>query len=351
MRIADRLILSSRRVKSPHSLTMPLIIAKVDTNHEGSIDIAKRLIEEAAEGGAHAIKFQAFTAEKLAVEKNNTENSPASFKYSFLKKYDSFGKNEFEELKNHCDAVGIEFLATPYDIESAKFLNELMEVFKISSGDITNKPFIQYLCSFGKPVILGTGGSYPYEISEAVSWIEPFNIPLALLHSVLNHPTADHNASLSIIPRLAELFPEHTIGYSDNTMPDDMKALEIASLVGAKIIEKHFTHDKSLPGNMHYHAMDKNDLRNFKASIERTIALMGDGNLMPLPSEEDARHYYRRSLVAQMNIKKGEKLSPKHITWKRPAKGISPVDYEKVLGKTARQDISKNDFLDWSLFE
>lgn len=333
----------------------PYIIAEVGVNHEGSMDTAKRLIDEAAEGGAHAVKFQTYKAHTLASKDSpaywDTSKEPTKSQYELFKKHDAFWKNEFVALKEHCDRAGVEFLSTPFDVESAGFLNELMDVVKISSSDISNRPFIERLCAFGKPIMLSTGASEPYEVMEAVGWIEGFGVPLALLHCVLNYPTPDEAAQLGMIQSLRALFPRHIIGYSDHTLPGDMRALEAATLLGARILEKHFTHDKSLPGNDHYHAMDKRDLALFAANIERICGLIGTPELRALASEAPARRNARRSLVAARRILAGKRLEADDITWKRPAHGISPRAYYEVLGMAARKDIEEDSVLVWSMLE
>lgn len=342
-------------VVAASGLPMPLIIAEAGVNHEGSMETAKRLIDEACEGGAHAIKFQTYKAATLASKDSpaywDTTKEPTTSQYELFKRHDKFWKNEFENLKKHCDSAGIEFMSTPFDVESAGFLNDLMDVVKISSSDITNKPFIKHLCGFGKPIILSTGASYPHEVMEAVSWIEASGVPLALLHCVLNYPTQDENAGLGMISSLRSLFPHLVIGYSDHTMPGDMQVLETAVLLGARILEKHFTHDKSLPGNDHYHAMDKHDLRRFVDSMRRIRSIVGTPALVSLPSEEPARKNARRSLVAARNIPAGGVITKDDLTWKRPAHGISPRNYDEVLGMKARADIAEDTVLRWGLLE
>jgi N-acetylneuraminate synthase len=155
-------------------LYKPYIIAEIGVNHEGSMELAKRLIDEAKEGGADAVKFQSYKAETLASKDSpsywDTTKEPTTSQYELFKKHDSFWIEEMQELKLYCDKVGIEFMSTPFDIESADFLNNLMDVYKISSSDLTNKPFIEYMCKFNKPIILSTGASNLYEVQEAVSW-------------------------------------------------------------------------------------------------------------------------------------------------------------------------------------
>ena len=336
-------------------IRMPYVIAEAGVNHEGSMEIARRLIDEAAASGADAIKFQTYRAETLASRDSpaywDTSKEPTKSQYELFKRHDSFWKSEFEELKKHCDKAGIEFLSTPFDAESAVFLNDLMAVFKISSSDITNLPFIRLICDFGKPVILSTGAAHLHEIAEAVEWIENAGNPLALLHCVLNYPTADENAALGMIPALGRIFPQKIIGYSDHTLPDDMHILETATLLGARILEKHFTHDKSLPGNDHYHAMDMRDLARFRKRLGHILSSIGPLEVRALPEEEPARKHARRSLVAAANIRAGHAITPEDLTWKRPAHGISPRHYDEVLGMRARLDIAEDTVLQWSQLE
>ena len=331
----------------------PYIIAEAGVNHEGDMDIALRLIEEAAEGGAHAIKFQTYRANTIASKNSpaywDQTKEPTNSQYKLFQKYDKFWKLEFEQLKKSCDDVGIEFMSTPFDIESASFLNEMMNVFKISSSDITNKPFIEYLCDFGKPIILSTGASYLHEIQEAVGWVDNKNDSMALLHCILNYPTQDHNAHLGMIKNLQIKFPDKMIGYSDHTLPNDMKVLEIATLLGAGILEKHFTHDKTLPGNDHYHAMDKEDLKHFNHNMQTILAILGDQQKYPLPTETPARKNARRSLVAACDIPKNTIVTAMHLTWKRPAHGINPRNISKVLGKTTVKNIAEDDLIEWDM--
>lgn len=334
-------------------LYKPYIIAEAGVNHEGSMELAKQLCDEAKEGGADAIKFQTYKADTIASKDSpaywDTTKEPTKSQYELFKKHDSFWKDEMGELKEYCDEIGIEFMSTPFDIESAVFLNEMMDVFKISSSDLTNKPFIEFICDFNKPVILSTGASSLAEIAEAVSWIEKKGNPLALLHCVLNYPTLDKNANLGMILDLKTRFPDKIIGYSDHTLPKDMKVCEIATLLGSIIIEKHFTHDKSLPGNDHYHAMDKEDLKLFRANLERTFEILGSFKVEALEDEEPARRNARRSLVANRHIPKGKVIEKGDLTFKRPAIGISPKFIDDVVGKKASVDIEEDTVMQWNM--
>ncbi|BBG65160.1 N-acetylneuraminate synthase [Hydrogenimonas sp.] len=333
----------------------PYIIAEAGVNHEGSMNLAKRLVDEAKEGGADAIKFQSYKAKTLASKDSpaywDTTKEPTKSQYELFKKHDSFWKNEFEELKKYCDSADIEFMSTPFDIESADFLNDLMDVYKISSSDITNKPFIQHICKFNKPVILSTGASSLHEIAEAKEWITDLGNPLALLHCVLNYPTPDENANLGMVKGLYNYFGNKCIiGYSDHTLPKDMSTLQTATLLGAVILEKHFTFDKTLPGNDHYHAMDKEDLKLFNEKLEHIFKLLGSFEIKALKDEEPARRNARRSLVAKRDIKKGDVITEDDLTFKRPAHGVSPKYIDEIVGKKAAQDISEDTVLQWSHF-
>ena len=341
--------LLKKGVDKEGSIVKPYIIAEVGVNHEGSMKTAKRLVDEAKEGGAHAVKFQSYKAETLASKHSpaywDTTKEPTESQFELFKKHDSFWKDEMQELKNYCDKVGIEFMSTPFDVESAEFLNDMMNVFKISSSDITNKPFIEYICSFGKPIILSTGASDLEEVHDAVNWIKPFNLPLALLHCVLNYPTPDENANLGMIKGLIKEFPDNIIGYSDHTLPKDMKVCEMATLLGSVIIEKHFTHDKCLPGNDHYHAMDKQDLKIFNANLDTAFEVLGSFKIEALAEEEKSRLNARRSLVAAKDIPKGKIIKKEDLTFKRPAHGVSPKYIEDILGKVAKVDIKEDDII------
>ena len=332
----------------------PFLIAEAGVNHEGNLDLAKRLIDEAQEGGADAIKFQTYKAETIASKDSpsywDLSKEPTDSQYLLFKKYDRFWKTEYEQLARYCEDAGIEFLSTPFDVESAKFLDDLMGVFKISSSDLNNKPFIDFLCGFGKPVILSTGASWMWEVEQAVSWIHVKKVPVALLHCVLNYPTADENANLAMIPVLSRKFPELAVGYSDHTLPKDMKTLEVAALLGACIIEKHFTHDKSLPGNDHYHAMDRHDIIRFRDRMDIMKQLLGGRCKKPLESETPARANARRSLVAARDIPVGAVIEAGDLTWKRPAKGIDPREFDNLLGRQAVKDIIEDTVLKWEMF-
>ena len=338
----------------------PFIIAEAGVNYyeiaeKEKIDLltaAKKMIEEAALNGADAIKFQSYKAEKLS-----SKNSPAYWdnkkektktQYELFKKYDKFGESEYKILAEYAKKNNITFLSTPFDIESVDYLDKLVPAFKVASADITNKPFLEYIASKGKPMILSTGASTIEEIQEALKWIKNVsNVDVAILHCVLSYPTKNDDANLHMIKSLSEHFPKNIVGYSDHTLPSkEMTILTTAYLLGARIIEKHFTLDKSLPGNDHYHAMDPADLRILKENISFIYKIVNFGQEKKvIPCEEGARMYARRSLVATRKISKGEVISKSDITWKRPGTGIPPKFIDRVVGGKALDDINEDEIL------
>lgn len=343
--------------KTNSRLQQPYIIAEAGVNHAGDFDTAIRLIDEAKEGGADAIKFQTYKAGKIAVKDSpaywDTTKESTETQYKLFTKFDKFWVSEFEKLSEHCKSVDIEFISTPFDAESASFLNDYMDCFKISSSDITNKPFIQQIAGYGKPILLSTGASDIWEVQEAKAWIEEINhgLPICIMHCVLNYPTDDENACLDRILRLRQYFSDAVIGYSDHTLPKDMKTIEIAYLLGAHIIEKHFTHDKTLPGNDHYHAMDIDDLKKFRKNIATISPLLGESKDSFSRKEIAARKNARRSLVINKAISEGTPLTPEHLTWKRPASGISPKYFDEIIGAKVTTDLESDTILRWSHLE
>jgi N-acetylneuraminate synthase len=334
---------------------MPYIIAEIGVNHENSMERAFELIELAKAGGAHAAKFQSYKAATLASKHSpaywDTSKEPTLSQRALFAKYDSFGSGEYRRLAAHCAAVGIDFLSTPFDSEAVDFLDELMPCYKIASADITNVPMLRKVASKGKPVVLSTGASTIGEIELAVATLEQAGCTnIALLHCVLNYPTENQNAGLRMLEGLARCFPDRTLGYSDHTFPQhDLPALQVAYLNGALILEKHFTHDKTLPGNDHYHAMDVDDLRRFRERLATITELQGsDSAKHPLPSEAPAREHARRSIVINRHLAAGAVLTEDDLTCKRPAHGISPVHWDAVIGRRLVAEREEDHVLQWS---
>lgn len=333
----------------------PYIIAEIGVNHEGSFKKAIELIDLAKKGGADAAKFQSYKANTLASKNSpsywDTSKESTKSQYELFKKYDLFNQKEYIELSEYCKKVNIDFLSTPFDDDSVEFLSHLVPFFKVASADITNIPFLRKIAHKGKPIVLSTGAANLSEIEIAVSTIKEISgyYP-ELMHCILCYPTKDENANLSMIKHLKTCFPESVIGYSDHTIPDKSMTTVVSSfLLGAQIIEKHFTYDKKLPGNDHYHAMDINDLKNLKVNLNKVIKLLGiEKYKKPIKEEEISRKNARRSIVTKYNLKVNHILKEEDITYKRPGTGISPIYWDEIIGKQLRVNVSEDHLLKWS---
>lgn len=317
------------------------------------MEAAKMMILEAKNAGIHAVKFQIYKADNLASKNSpsywDTSEETTKSQYDLFKKFDSFGVKEYTELKNFCDQVEIEFCSTPFDFESVDYLYNLMHFYKISSSDLSNLPFIEYIAKKNKPIVLSIGASNLSEIRAAVQVIKKNNDKkLTLLHCVLEYPTPYEHANLAKIRSLGEAFPNVYVGYSDHTKPDySYNVIKTAFLLGAQVVEKHFTLDKALPGNDHYHAMDVRDAENILEQIDYVEKIKGNPSLSCLKSEQIARENARRSIVSVRDIHAGEMITREMVTFKRPGTGISPSELENVIGKMAQQDIAEDTALTW----
>lgn len=319
-------------------------------NNQTPMEAAKLMIDKAKESGMDAVKFQTYKAETLASKFSpsywDTSEESTTSQFELFRKFDSFGQEEYKELSEYCKNVEIEFFSTAFDFESADYLNDLMNIYKISSSDLTNLPFIKYQAEKGKPVLLSTGASTMEEIKRAVETIEATgNKQIVLLHCVLEYPTPYSHANLEVIKTLQEEFPQYIIGYSDHTKPDEfMDVVKTAVALGAPVIEKHYTLDKTLSGNDHYHAMDPDDMKKLKKALEFQMEIRGS-KVLNLETQEAARQNARRSIVAAKNILAGTALTREMLTFKRPGTGISPSELENIIGKTVIKDISEDTIL------
>jgi sialic acid synthase SpsE len=353
-----RQIRIGNRIVSEESV--PFLIAEAGVNYFdiaaekniSPLEAAKLMVAEAAKAGADAIKFQTYKANKLAVRKSaaywDTDKEASKSQYELFAKYDKFGEREYAELARYAKEKNIIFMSTPFDDEAVEFLDELVLAFKIASADITNIPLIEHIASKKKPVFLSTGAATFEEIKEAVAAIEgEGNSEIVIMHCVLNYPTQYQHANLLAIQRLRSMFPEYIIGYSDHTLPDaQMLVLTTAYSLGARVIEKHFTLNKSLPGNDHYHAMDPRDLRIVVNNLRFVEVISGKGE-KDIQNELAARTHARRSIVARVDIAKGTRITEDLVTCKRPGTGISPRFLSSVIGRTSKRDIKADEILSW----
>ena len=336
----------------------PYLIAEIGVNHECSIKKATDMIKLAKKGGAHAIKLQSYKAESLA-SKNakaywDTKKEKSENQFNLFKKYDHFEYKDYLKLYKYCKKIGIQFLSTPFDEQAVNYLNKIVPFYKIASADITNIPLIRHVASKKKPIIISSGASNISEIKKAIQVIKKKGSnEICIMHCILNYPTAKKNANLLMIQHLKKEFPDLVIGYSDHTLPDkNMNTLTSAYLLGARIIEKHFTNNKNLKGNDHYHAMDIKDLKLFTKNIEKIKLSVGNSKTKkPIPEEQISRKNARRSLVAANNFKKNYVLKKNDILCKRPGLGISPYFFEKLFNKKLKKNIEKDHLFKWSDFK
>ncbi len=341
-----------------------VLIAEIGVNYydiakkEGitPLEAAKEMILEAKNAGVHAVKFQTYKAGTLAAKASpsywDTTEEPTTSQYELFQKFDSFGREEYRELADYSKEIGIEFFSTAFDFESADYLDEMMEVYKISSSDLSNLPFIEYQAKKNKPILLSVGASNLDEIECAIDTIRAVNEKeIVLLHCVLEYPTPLSDTNLLKILSLKRQFPELIIGYSDHTKPTpNCDVIKTAYNLGALCIEKHFTLDKTLKGNDHYHAMDPEDAKRILASIEEMDLIRGSGELKCLDTELTARKNARRSIVSAVDIAKDSVITEEMLTYKRPGTGISPTRMHELLGAKAVSDIPEDTILQEQMF-
>lgn len=327
------------------------VIAEAGVNHNGDIELAKQLIDIAVEAGADAIKFQTFKA-KNVVTKNapkadyqvkNTKSDESQ--YDMIKKLE-LSEEEFRELYRYSKSKGVIFLSTPFDFESADFLEELgVPAFKVSSTDLTNLPFLEYLAEKKKPIILSTGMGTLGEIEEAINTIKNAgNKDIILLHCITSYPAKFESLNLRAIQTLKEAF-KLPVGFSDHS--PGIYAPIAAVALGAVVIEKHFTLDKNLPGPDHKASLNPNELKEMISAIRLIEKALGDGIKRPTPEEEEIKKVARRSIVVKVDIPKGAIITKEMITFKRPGTGLPPKYHNEIIGKRARRDIRADELIYW----
>jgi N-acetylneuraminate synthase len=335
----------------------PYLIAEIGVNHEGSIERAKRLIESAAEAGAHAAKFQTYKADRLAARGLSPAywdltEEPSESQFDLFRRWDTFEPEDYRSLAKHCEACGIDFISTPFDHVAVDFLAPIMPAIKVASADVTNIPLLRAVGARQLPVIISTGASRLDEVAIALQELQNAGAPsIALLHCVLNYPTPPADAQLVQITELARVFgADHAIGYSDHVKPDPdggMPALEMAALMGAVVIEKHFTDDKTGTGNDHYHAMDASDLATFSARLARLRELYGSRN-RDLSNQAQAIANARRRIVATCDIAAGQPIHPTSLIALRASRGIEISHWDSVIGRAATRSVQGGAPIEWA---
>lgn len=331
------------------------IIAEAGVNHNGRLDLAFDLVDAAVGTGVDAVKFQTSKVElgmsrfaqkaKYQLETTNANESQIEMIRRLELSYDATKK-----LSDYCEKRGITFISTPFEEESADFLYALgVPFYKIGSGELTNLPFLEYVAKKGKPIVLSTGMSFLSEVEDAVNTISNAGCKeLALLHCISNYPAEDKDVNLMAMITLKQVF-NLPVGYSDHTVGYEISLAAV--VLGAGIIEKHFTLDKNLPGPDHLASLEPDELKRMVESIRRVEKSLGDGVKRPATSEFNVKCVARKSLVAACDIQPRTIITKSHIVIKRPGTGLAPGDFKTLLGKKARVFIPEDTVLDLDMFE
>ena len=331
-----------------------LIIAEAGVNHNGDLEIAKSLIEVAKNAGADFVKFQTFKANELV-----TKKAP---KARYQVEVSDTGETQFEMLKNlelsemmHRELIekskeqGIGFISTAFDNESASMLFSMgQSIFKVPSGEITNLPYLRHVGNFQKRVILSTGMSNLQEIGDAIKELEAAGTPksqITVLHCTSAYPAPVTDVNLLAMRTIRENL-DVAVGYSDHTLGTEVSIAAVA--LGASIIEKHFTLDRNLPGPDHKASLEPNELNLLVSQIRSIEKALGDGVKRPMPSEIENIDVARRSIVAKYPIYKGDVFSSSNLAVKRPGTGISPMDWDRLIGSKASRDFETDELIDES---
>lgn len=326
------------------------IIAEAGVNHNGDVELAKQMVLKAKEVGADAIKFQTFITENLVTkyaekaQYQKTDLDIVQTQYQMLKRVELTYEN-FRELKILCESINIDFLSTPFDLESIDLLESLgIARYKISSGDITNYPYLVYLAKKHKPVILSTGMSTLKEVEEAVRILEKYGSSnIILLHCNTQYPTPVEDVNLNVIKTLKEKF-QRQVGYSDHTIGIEVPIAAVA--MGAQVIEKHFTMDRTMEGPDHKASIEPEKFLEMVRAIRNVELAIGDGIKRPTASEISNIVASRKSIVASRKIKKGEIFCENNISTKRPGNGISPMRWMEIIGKNCNRDFEKDEMIE-----
>ena len=329
-----------------------IIIAEAGVNHNGSIELAKKLIDIAAEGGADFVKFQTFKAETLVTqtadkaeyqkEITNTDES----QFEMIKKLE-LDRKTHEELIDYCKQRDIQFLSTAFDHDSIDLLDELnIPLFKIPSGEITNLPYLRHIGHMGKPIIMSTGMSTLEEVIVALNILLEVGAKkeqITILHCNTEYPTPMEDVNLKAIITVRDELGV-SVGYSDHTLGIEVSVAAVA--MGATVIEKHFTLDRNMPGPDHAASLEPHELKEMVSAIRNIEKAMGNGMKKPSPSEIKNIPIARKSIVAKKSIKKGEKFSENNLTVKRPGTGICPMQWDDIMNQKSKKYFNMDDLIE-----
>lgn len=337
------------------------VMAEAGVNHNAKPELALRLVEEAAAAGVDAVKFQTYTARRLVTRtapKYYVDTMaqwlkgepPTGFQSDEFSQLDGLPEASYRAVRDLCRERGILFLSTPFDEESADFLDSLgMEAFKIASGDITHHRLLRHIARKGKPILLSTGCSWLGEIEEALEVIRgEGRCDVALLHCTLSYPTAAKDVNLNMMRTLQRAFPDVPVGLSDHSLGTVASVVAVAH--GARLIEKHFTLDKSLGVSTdHFMSVDPAELKRMIHDIREAEAMMGGAEKRPVESETLARRFARRSVVAARDIPSGGIIASEDLTLKRPGTGLAPKHLDRVVGRRANREIPADTVVTWEM--
>ena len=331
------------------------IIAEAGVNHNGDVELAKKLIAAAADAGADAVKFQTFKAENVVTtdaEKAEYQKETTGVKesqYEMIKKLE-LTEYDFKELADYAKEKDILFLSSPFDKESVDLLDEInVPVFKVASGEITNFPLLKHIAGKGKPIILSTGMATLGEIEDALRVIRDVGVDdIVLLHCVTSYPAKMEDANLRALETLKHAF-KMPIGFSDHTLGITIPTAAVS--LGAVMIEKHFTLDKNLPGPDHKASLEPDELKEMVGAIRDVEKALGTGIKIPTKEEEEIKKVARRSVVAKVGIPKGTTIAEYMLDVKRPGWGIAPKYINIIIGKKADENIKKDEIVTWKMIK
>lgn len=329
------------------------IIGEAGVNHNGKLSLALKLVDVAVEAGVDAVKFQTFKADNLVTADADVADyarSNLGYKQTQLELLRTLelDAEAHRQLKKHCETKAIEFLSTPFDLDSIRFLNALgVRRLKVPSGEITNLPYLRAIARAGKPVILSTGMADLSEVKDAVRILMGGGIAaeeLTILHCTTQYPTPPRDVNLRVLETLREAFPGVKIGYSDHT--EGITIPVAAAARGAEVIEKHFTLDRRMEGPDHAASLEPAELCEMVAAIRTTELALGSRCKEPSASELPNRAVARKSIVAGKRISAGDAFTEENLTTKRPGSGLSPMCWDEVVGQIARRDFDLDEMIE-----
>jgi sialic acid synthase len=323
------------------------VIAEIGHNHQGSLEKARELFREAKLAGAHAVKLQKRHNRGLytraAYEKPYDNENSFGATYGEHREFLEFGKEEYVALQAYAKELGVDFFATAFDIASADLLESLnMPAYKIASGDLKSLPLLKHVAAFGKPMIVSTGGALLEDVKRAYDAILPINRKLAILQCTAGYPAAFEELDLRVISTYRDHFPQAVVGFSSH---DNGIAMPLAAyMLGARIVEKHFTLNRAMKGTDHAFSLEPVGLRKMVRDLDRTFKAMGDGKKKLYDSERAPIIKMGKSLVVARNLPSGHVIGAKDVVMKSPGGGIPPYDLDKVIGRTTLKPLHEDDF-------